>query len=126
MLPGLGRRSVFERTRQEGKSFGPIAEPRHRVPAKFIARVDQAELGDEAVETYAAPKRGALLAYPVVTKGHPNVKRDALDPADVFMAFELWAPVSSCAPGEKLVYFRARNDAHRDQAIIDSSGRPGE
>jgi hypothetical protein len=126
MLPGLGRRSVFERTRQEGKSFGPIAEPRHRVPAKFIAGVDQAELGDEAVETYAAPNRGALLAYPVVTKGHPNVKRNALDPADVFMAFELWAPVSSCAPGEKLVYFRVRNDAHRDQAIIDSSGQPGE
>jgi hypothetical protein len=126
MLPGLGRRSVFERTRQEGKSFGAIAEPRHRVPAKFIAGVDQAELGDEAVETYAAPSRGALLAYPVVTKGHPNVKRNALDPADVFMAFELWAPVSSCAPGEKLVYFKVRNDAHRDQAIIDSSSQPDE
>ena len=126
MLPGLGRRSVFERTRQEGKSFGAIAEPRHRVPAKFIAGVDQAELGDEAIGTYAAPNRGAFLAYPVVAKGHPNVKRNALDPADVFMAFELWAPVSSCAPGEKLVYFRVRNDAHRDQAIIDSSSRPGE
>jgi len=126
MLPGLGRRSVFERTRQEGKSFGPIAEPRHRVPAKFIAEVDQAELGDEAVEMYTAPKRGALLAYPVVTNGHPNVKRSALDPADVFLAFELWAPASSCAPGEKLVYFRVRNDAHQDQAIIDSSARPGE
>ena len=124
MLPGLGRRSAFERTRQEGKSFGAIAEPRHRVPAKFIAGVDQAELGDDAVETYAAPNRGAFLAYPVVAKGHPNVKRNALDPADVFMAFELWAPVSSCAPGEKLVYFRVLNHAHRDQAIIDSSSQP--
>ncbi|HXL95441.1 MAG TPA: Z1 domain-containing protein [Streptosporangiaceae bacterium] len=124
MLPGLGRRSVFERTRQEGKSFGPIAEPRHRVPAKFIAGADQPELGDEVVESYTAPRRGALLAYPVVTKGHPNVKRSALDPADVFLAFELWAPVSSCPPGEKLVYFRVRNDAHQDQAIIDTSADP--
>ena len=121
MLPGLGRRSVFERMRQEGKTFGPIAEPRHRVPAKFIAGVDQVELGDEVVESYAAPKRGALLAYPVVTRGHPKVKRNALDPADVFLAFELWAPLSSCAPGEKLVYFRVRNNAHEDQAIIDTS-----
>jgi hypothetical protein len=121
MLPGLGRRSVFERTRQEGKSFGPIAEPRHRVPAKSIAGVNQVELGDEVLESYAAPKRGALLAYPVVAKGHPKIKQNALDPTDVFMAFELWAPLSSCAPGEKLVYFQVRNEDHEEQAIIDAS-----
>jgi hypothetical protein len=125
MLPEIGRRSVFQRSRQEGKSFGAIAEPRHRVPAKFIAGVDQVELGDEALEWYAAPKRGALLAYPVVTKGHPKVKQNALDPADVFLAFELWAPAGSCTPGEKLVYFRVRNIAYEDQAIIDTSSQPG-
>jgi hypothetical protein len=120
MLPGLGRRSVFERTRQEGKSFGPIAEPRHRVPARFIAGVDLVGLHDEVAMKYAAPTRGVLLLYPVVTKGHPKVKQDALDPADVYMAFEIWAPLSSSPPGEKLVYFRVRNDAHEDEAIVDN------
>lgn len=120
MLPDLGRRSVFERTRQAGKSFGPIAEPRHRVPVKFIAGVDKTGLNDETARKYASFKRGALLLYPVVAKGHPKVKQDALDPSDVYMAFELWAPVSSCRPGEKLVHFRVRNRAHADQAIIDA------
>jgi Z1 domain len=123
MLPGLGRRSVFERTRQEGKSFGPIAEPRHRVPAKFIAGADLIGLDDEALMRYAQPKRGALLLYPVVTKGHPKIRENALDPSDVYMAFELWAPVSSCAPGEKLVYFKVKDKAHKDEAIVDASSQ---
>lgn len=125
MLPDLGRRSVFERARQEGKSFGPIAEPRHRVPAKFIAGADLIGLDDEVAMKYAQPKRGALLLYPVVTKGHPKIKQNALDSTDVYLAFELWAPVSSCPPNEKLVYFRVRDNAHRDEAIVDvtSSGK---
>ena len=122
MLPDLGRRSVFERARQEGKSFGPIAEPRHRVPAKFIAGADLIGLDDEVAINYAQPKRGAVLLYPVVTKGHPKIKENALDAADIYLAFELWAPVSSCPPDEKLVYFRVRDSAHRDQAIVDISG----
>lgn len=98
MLPGLGRRSVFERNRQEGKSFGAISEPRHREPAKFIAGVELADVGDQVIASYASPARGAILLYPVVTKGHPKVKQDALDPSDVFMCFELWAPLGSCPP----------------------------
>jgi hypothetical protein len=121
MLPSVGRRSVFERTRQEGKSFGPIAEPRHRVPAKFIAGADLIGLDDEAAMEYAQPKRGVVLLYPVVTKGHPKIKQNALDSADIYLAFELWAPVSSCPPNEKLVYFRVRDNAHRDEAIVDVS-----
>jgi hypothetical protein len=121
MLPGVGRRSVFERTRQEGKSFGPIAEPRHRVPAKFIAGADLVGVDDEIAMKYARPKRGALLLYPVVTRGHPEIQQNALDPANVYLAFELWAPVSSCSPNEKLVYFRVRDNARRDEAIVDVS-----
>lgn len=118
MLPGLGRRSVFERNRQEGKSFGAIAEPQHREPAKFIAGVDLVGLDDEVINSYASPSRGVILLYPVVTKGHPKVKLDALDPADVFMCFELWAPLSSCPPGSRLVQFRVRNRALEDSAIV--------
>jgi hypothetical protein len=122
MLPNLGRRSIFERARLEGKSFGAIAEPRHRVPAKFIAGADLVGLDDEVIMRYAQPKRGALLLYPVVTKGHPKIKHGALDPADVYLAFELWAPASSCTPNEQLVYFRVRDNAHKDEAIVDASG----
>ena len=125
MLPGLGRRSVFERARQEGKSFGAIAEPRHRVPAKFIAGADLIGLDDEVLMRYAQPKRGALLLYPVVTKGHPKIKGNALDPADIYMAFELWAPLSSCPPGEKLVYFKVKDNARKGEAIVDASSQPG-
>jgi hypothetical protein len=118
MLPSLGRRSVFERNRDEGKSFGAISEPRHRVPAKFIAGADLVDVDDQVVESYASPTRGAILLYPVITKGHPKVKADALDPSDVHMCFELWAPLSSCPPGSRLVQFRVRNRALEDSAIV--------
>jgi hypothetical protein len=118
MLPDLGRRSVFERNRVEGKSFGAISEPRHREPAKFIAGVDLVDVGDDAIRSYASPNRGAVLLYPVVTKGHPKVKADALDPSDIHMCFELWAPLSSCRAGSRLVQFRVRNRALADRAIV--------
>lgn len=121
MLPDLGRRSVFERNRQEGKSFGAIAEPQHREPAKFIAGADLIGLDDETIRSYASPTRGAMLLYPVVTKGHPKIKQDALDPADVFLCFELWAPVASCPPNSRLVQFRVRNQEYKGQAIVDIS-----
>ena len=118
MLPGLGRRSVFERHRQEGKSFGAISEPRHREPAKFIAGASGVGVDDQVIKSYASPARGAILVYPVVTKGHPKVKADSLDPSDVHMCFELWAPLSSCPPGSRLVQFRVRNRALEDRAIV--------
>jgi Z1 domain len=118
MLPGLGRRSVFERSRQEGKSFGAISEPRHREPAKFIAGVELVDLDDRVIKSYASLTRGAILIYPVVTKGHPKVKADALDPSDVNMCLELWAPMSSCPPGSRLVQFRVRNRKLKDSAIV--------
>ena len=124
MLPSIGRRSVFERNRQEGKSFGAIAEPQHREPVKFIAGVDLVGVDDEVIRSYASTTRGGVLLYPVVTKGHPKVKLDALDPSDVFMCFELWAPLGSCAPGSRLVQFRVRNLAHREEAIVDTPSRP--
>ena len=55
MLPSLGRRSVFERNRQEGKSFGAIAEPQHREPAKFIAGVDLVGVDDEVIKVVRFP-----------------------------------------------------------------------
>ena len=118
MLPGLGRRSVFERNRPEGKSFGAISEPRHREPAKFIAGVELVDVDDPVIKSYASSTRGAILVYPVVTKGHPKVSADALDPSDVHMCFELWAPLSSCPPGSRLVQFRVRNRALEDRAIV--------
>lgn len=118
ILHGLGRRSVFERNRQEGKSFGAISEPRHREPAKFIAGAELVDVNDQVVESFASPGRGAVLIYPVVTKGHPKIRADALDEADVHMCFELWAPVSSCPPGSRLVQFRVRNRVLEDSAIV--------
>ena len=78
-------------------------------------------MGDPVTESYAAPARGAILVYPVVTKGHPKVSADALDPSDVHMCFELWAPLSSCPPGSRLVQFRVRNRALEDRAIVPLS-----
>jgi hypothetical protein len=118
MLPDLGRRSVFERNRQEGKSFGAISEPRHREPAKFIAGVEPVDVDDRVIKSYASPARGAILVYPVVTKGHPRVKADALDPSDVHMCFESWAPLTSCPPGSRLVQFRVRNGTLENSAIV--------
>lgn len=118
MLHGLGRRSVFERNRPEGKSFGAISEPRHREPAKFIAGVELVDVDDPVIKSYASSSRGAILVYPVVTKGHPKVSADALAPSDVHMCFELWAPLSSCPPGSRLVQFRVRNRALEDRAIV--------
>jgi hypothetical protein len=121
MLADLGRRSIFERSRQEGKSFGAISEPRHREPAKFIAGVEGVDVDDQVIKSYASPARGAILVYPVVTKGHPKVKEDALDPSDVYMCFELWAPLSSWPAGRRLVQFRVRNRALEDSAIVPST-----
>ena len=118
MLPDLGRRSVFERSRTEGMNFGAISEPRHREPAKFIAGVELADVDDPVIKSYASSTRGAILVYPVVTKGHPKVSADALDPSDVHMCFELWAPLSSCPSGSRLVQFRVRNRVLEDRAIV--------
>ena len=118
MLPGLGRRSVFERGRAAGMNFGAISEPRHREPAMFIAGVELADADDPVIKSYASSTRGAILVYPVVTKGHPKVSADALDPSDVHMCFELWAPLSSCPSGSRLVQFRVRNRVLEDRAIV--------
>ena len=118
MLPDLGRRSVFERSRAEGMNFGAISEPRHREPAKYIAGVEVVDVDDQVIKSFAAPARGAILVYPVITKGHPKISADALDRSDVHMCFELWAPVSSCPPDSRLVQFRVRNRALEDRAIV--------
>jgi Z1 domain len=118
MLPDLGLRSIFERARSAGMNFGAISEPRHREPAKFIAGVDLVGMDDQVIKSYASPSRGAILIYPVVTKGHPKVTADALDPSDVHMCFELWAPLTSCPPGSRLVQFRVRNRTLKDDAIV--------
>ena len=54
-------------------------------------------MDDQVIKSYASPTRGAILVYPVVTKGHPKVSADALDPSDVHMCFELWAPLELVA-----------------------------
>ncbi len=118
MLPDLGLRSVFERSRSAGMNFGAISEPRHRVPAEFIAGVDLVGVDDPVIKSYASPSRGTILVYPVITKGHPKVTVGALDPSDIHMCFELRAPLSSCPLGSRLVQFRVRNDKLRDDAIV--------
>lgn len=117
-LPDLGRRSIFERSRTEGKNFGAISELRHRKPAKFIAGVDLADIGDDVIKSYASPNRGAMLLYPVVIKEHPQVQLGALNPADVFMCFELWAPKSSYPLDGRLVQFSVRNKALENNPIV--------
>ena len=113
----IGRRNVFVRSRQ-GRNFGAISEPRHREPAKFVAGAAADHTDGLGIGAYANPARGALLVYPVVGEEHPAAILDALDPAQVTLAFELYAPVSACTAGTKLVQFRVRNNARSDDAIV--------
>jgi hypothetical protein len=109
MLPEIGSRSVFFRSREEGWNFGAISESRHRIPASVIAGATQNLLADPVVEGYMSPARGAVLVYPVVTKEPPRITRDGIDPQEVTLAFELWAPASSIPANSRKVQFRVRN-----------------
>lgn len=118
MLPEIGSRSVFFRSRDEGWNFGAISESRHRIPASVIAGAKGNELADPVIERYKSPTRGAVLVYPVITKEPPRVTQDGIDPQEVTLAVELWAPASSIPPNSKKVQFRVRNKSLEKQAIV--------
>jgi hypothetical protein len=118
MLPKIGLRSLFMRTREQGKVFNGISDPLHREPAKLIAGVESASAGDPVLATYASPSRGAIILYPVVTNDHPEAVGSSIDPHEVNLCFELWAPVSSSPRNEPLVQFRTKNHAAEHEAIV--------
>jgi heme-degrading monooxygenase HmoA len=123
-LAGIGRRSVFVRSRQ-GRNFGAISEPRHREPAKFVAgSADSSHIDDPAIRAYAHPGRGALLLYPVVGEQHPPAIGDSLDPAHVTLAFEFYSPADACPAGSQLVQFTVRNPARAGDAIVPTQAVP--
>jgi hypothetical protein len=119
ILPDIGMRSVFFRTRTRDPLFQAISDPKHRPPALRIAR-SKAGYGDPVIEQFVADRRGAILIYPVVeVELHPKVLDEELEPSAVVMAFTLVAPADSTQSGAKLVKFVARNKADQQAIVVD-------
>jgi hypothetical protein len=119
LLPEIGYRSIFERSRRTGGSFAPITESRHRVPAQYVAGViDSMPIDDPAIEEYTHAHRGAVLLHPVVDKNRPAIAADPIGSDNVTLAFGLYSPINACHSGSPLVQFRVRNSQRERDAIV--------
>jgi hypothetical protein len=119
-LRGVGERSLFSRRRTRDPMFQNISDPKHRHAVLRIAGAAP-DHGDPVVEALRAPKRGALLIYPVVEKElTPAQPGDEIKPSDVVIAFNLVAPQGARSPSGKLVQFVAHNSS-ASAPIVDRS-----
>ncbi len=113
--------SVFRRTRRAGRGalFGGLSDRKHRDSAYRIAGALPAGR-DTTADRLHAPKRGALVLYPVVEAAKDEDIPTALEPKDVVMAFGAVAPAAARPIDGRLVAFVVRDPEREDDAIVDA------
>ncbi|GAA1290526.1 hypothetical protein Psi02_15170 [Planotetraspora silvatica] len=117
---GKGPLSLFRRSRLRPSYFGAISESRHRPVANRIAGAEPS-IGDTETDALTAPKRGAVIIYPVIEKnqavGSPS---ETIAPELVVVAFHLVAPRSAISLDRRLVTFTTRDTSRSDAPIINA------
>jgi hypothetical protein len=111
----------FGRERRRGPLFGAISEPKHRaVPLRIAGGL--ADSGDPATESLVAPRRGAVIVYPVVEVRHRSDISDdgRLAMEKVIMAFSFVAPATARRADGRVLRFTTIDSAKEGQAIIDT------
>ncbi|MCW2539688.1 MAG: hypothetical protein JWN95_1413 [Frankiales bacterium] len=113
-LESVGQRSVFQRKRRPGRDqlFGALSDPKHRPAAARIAG-SEASWGDDYIDSFVQPERGALVLYPLREPG-------AQTSGPVIVAFTLFAPWSARPLSGQVVQFRARDSGSPKAAIVSS------
>jgi hypothetical protein len=124
LIGGHGPLSLFRRNRVRPGYFSAISESRHRPAAERIAG-DMNRAGDPQADRLAAPKRGAMVVYPVIEKGLEldgvlGTADKEIPLHDVVMAFHLLTPRGAISMDRRLVTFTTLDSARRDAVIIDT------
>lgn len=110
--------AISHRQRRRVELFGSISDPKHRATARRIAGA-LPKTADAVTESFALPRRGAVLLYPVIEEAPETAisSRGTLHPNKVAMVFSLVAPASAIPPGTGLLRFRAINSALREPIV---------
>ncbi|MFD7456111.1 MULTISPECIES: Z1 domain-containing protein [unclassified Streptomyces] len=121
-LGGSGRSLAwFSRERRRDPLFGAISEPKHRaVPLRIAGAL--ADSGDFATESLVAPRRGAVVVYPVVEGKHrSDITGDGrLAPEKIVMTFSFVAPSTARGSDGRVLRFTTVDRSKEGQAIIDA------
>jgi hypothetical protein len=117
-LPGVGKRSLFKRSRTRDPLFQAISDPKYRdVGLRIAGAVDA--VGDALVESLHQPRRGSVIVYPIVEEElSPTVSGDEIARTECILGVTVVAPASATPPGTALVQFEAHNKALAQQAIV--------
>lgn len=111
----------FARERRRHPLFGAISEPKHRGAALRIAGA-LADSSDPTTERLVAPRRGAVIVYPVVESKHRS-EIDAegrIAPEKVVMTFSFVAPSTARRADGRVLRFTTIDSSKEGEAIIDS------
>ena len=110
-FPGIGLMPVVQRQRrfERGDVMGEPTDPKHRGPAQTIAAGLSGK--DPVLDFLIAPRRGALLVYVMQDTSSPTV-------ATRIVGFRIFLPLTTLAPGGRVVRFRARRPKSK-KAVVD-------
>lgn len=111
--------SLFRRSRLRPSYFSAISESRHRPIANRIAGA-KPSIGDVETDALIAPRRGAVIVYPVIEKDQVvGLPSEEIDPKRVVVAFHIVAPKSAVSADRRLVTFTVRDTSRSSSPIID-------
>lgn len=123
--------SLFERVRRRDPSFGAISAPAHRtVPLRVAGALPISGLPSvyEATESLVAPRRGALIVYPLIEKpktGELTPKTGQPATRDIVIAFAFVAPSAAKRIDGRVIRFTTVDSSRENTPIIDSQS-PGD
>ncbi|MFF8411923.1 Z1 domain-containing protein [Streptomyces omiyaensis] len=126
-IGGDGRSySYFARDRRRAPLFGAISDLKHRAAALRIAGA-LTDSADVTLEGLVAPRRGAIVLYPIVESAHRTslADGDTIDPSRLVMAFGLVAPASARSDDGRVLRFTTVDSSREGVAIIDTDSGPG-
>ncbi|MET9801397.1 Z1 domain-containing protein [Streptomyces sp. NPDC006368] len=121
---GSGPLSLVQRTRKARGVFSRISGMAHRQPAERIAGARPLVDDDPCAGQFYAPRRGAILLYPVVDTdlGAPAsvAQRGGADPGKLVIAASFIAAVDHQAKSVPLVRFRTIDSSAAGPVITDA------
>lgn len=117
-LPGVGNRSLFQRTRTRDPLFQAVSDPKYRhVGLRIAGSID--DFGDPLVEGLHKTRRGSIMLYPIVEELLvPATSADELPRRDCIIGFTIVVPSSATPAGLPLVQFETYNQALANQPIV--------
>ena len=117
-LPGIGRRTVFERDIRSGREvWGEPTDRKHRPAAQFMAGAF-GDYDDDVLRARRKSNMGSILIYPMA----PNPKDLPVEPkrSQIVLAIAWVTPAGNTHGDPRLVQFRVKNGALPFDAIVAS------